>query len=307
MRRLVTAWFLLIAGLVVFAQAQAPSIRQVILYQMNGCPASNFVSRISNPSASDNINYTKLICGLFSDGIMAGGDLISGCGPKLDVLYIFAAKDEATSELNLCSTKYTAVKHGSPTLTAYAGWKGVAGSTTDYLDTTFNPTTAGGNTTQNSAHVSIWSNNNAQLGATEVGAISAISNASSKWSEIIARLNSDNSNYYRINDAPTISNFFPSGVTSAALLFANRDSATTQQGYNCPSNGSCAAQSFTAATTSGLPNTTYLVLIRNGNGTPNAGDGTHTFSMVSIGSSLSASDVTKLFNRVGTYRTAVGL
>lgn len=73
---------------------------------------------------------TTLICGMVTDGTFA----------LLDALYIFATDTTAHASLNLISTNYTLIPHGTLTFTANTGWAG--DGSTGYADTQFNPATA---------------------------------------------------------------------------------------------------------------------------------------------------------------------
>ena len=90
-----------------------------------------FARWASPPSTRDGVAFNKFISFLVSRGVWS----------KLDCLYTGCAPDETTSHLNLISTPFTLVKHGTVAFSAYNGWtgNGVSGS---YLDSTFNPTTA---------------------------------------------------------------------------------------------------------------------------------------------------------------------
>jgi hypothetical protein len=83
---------------------------------------------------------------------------------SLDVLYIFAAPDSATSLLNLISSSFNATAvnagsrlHGRPRLDR--GWRR-SGNGTRYLNSNFNPSTAGGHFAQDSASVFVYSRTN---------------------------------------------------------------------------------------------------------------------------------------------------
>jgi hypothetical protein len=105
----------------------------------SSCTAStNFLARVSSFTKADNVNYDSLLCGLNSDGTLA----------LIDVLYAPAAPNSAASLLNLLSSSFSLVAHGTTTFTARQGILG--DGSTGYLDTQWTPSTNGVNFTQNS-------------------------------------------------------------------------------------------------------------------------------------------------------------
>lgn len=78
----------------------------------------------------------------------------SGAWAAMDALYVLAAQDEPEAKLNWIADAYNLTETGSVTFDAYEGYT-PDGSTT-FLDTGFNPVTAGGKFTQNDAHLGSW-------------------------------------------------------------------------------------------------------------------------------------------------------
>src|SRR5262245_58714994 len=91
--------------------------------------AAQFLARTSGLDTAHTNAYTALIDGLVADGIWS----------KLDLLHIYATQDSTNALLNLISSSFTGITHGSPTFTADRGFTGVSGSSTVYIDTQFNP------------------------------------------------------------------------------------------------------------------------------------------------------------------------
>ena len=107
--------------------------------------ASAFFARLATqPTGTRKALYNTLIKSLVEGGVFA----------KLDTLHIFAAVDAATALTNLVSASYGATAVNSPTFTADQGY---TIANTKYLNSNFNPSTAGGNWTQNSASAFLWS------------------------------------------------------------------------------------------------------------------------------------------------------
>lgn len=87
-------------------------------------------------------------------------DLVSdlkraGIWVKLDGLYVLAAHDAQAARLNWIGGQFDLSEVSAPSFTADRGYQG--NGTSSYLDTGFNPTTAGGKFSQNDAHIGVWS------------------------------------------------------------------------------------------------------------------------------------------------------
>lgn len=253
-----------------------------------GCSqATTFLARTSL-TGSDVTNYTNLICGMVTDGLITGDLSTTGCGSLFDALYIFATKDQATAILNICSTNFT-VSNTFITFTAYSGFAG--DSTSGHLlNTNFNPSTATSPTyVQNSAHVSIWNLTNGTDGNPAVDGQTGGETFYPKFS--------DNNIYARINDSPASGGF---AITDPrGLLLGNRSSSTARQLYQ---NASTTLNGGTAATygsqSSGAVNNSSFLLLSNTS---------WALAEASIGASLSSTQVTNFYNRLRTYMTAVGV
>jgi hypothetical protein len=122
-----------------------------------------FLARVTAASLTIDLTHTNmyrnLINGLVSDG------LISGATPKLDALYFFATNtvtgsNTALALMSLASSSFAATVSGIPTFTADQGYASTDNASNKALNSNFNPSTAGGHYTQNSAHISVWANNN---------------------------------------------------------------------------------------------------------------------------------------------------
>jgi hypothetical protein len=297
MRKLIST--VLALGLISTSVAQASMIdlgipKSVKAAGITACSQYNsFDSRVvsatgSHLTGSDATNYSTLICGLVTDGVWS----------KLDALYIFAAPNQTVANLNLVSTSYAITAHGSPAFAAYQGYTGVDASSTVYLDTGFNPTTAGSpNYTQNAASIGSWFNDNHQ--STASGGNSSASWDGTNGYSGISELYSDNASYFRINDICC-----SAGVnigSSAGFFVAVRNSFSNQDGYYNATN-----ESVSSVSSAALSNLNFFLLSINNAGSASGGDG-HQQSAAFIGGNLTAADVSAFYARIGTYRTAVGL
>lgn len=270
------------------ASAWWQSIQQVAISTSGCSQATATIARLDGTQdATHNTAYTTLICNLVTQGVWA----------KLDVMYVFATNDAANALTNLVSSSFGGTANGSPTFTANAGYTGTDGSTTVYISTGFNPTTATTpHFTQNSAHVSMWSNTNAASGAgggVSIGAIDTVGQSS------ILEKYADGNGYFRIND--------PAGGFSAGKPIANstghfvatRSASATQNGYH-----NAADLGITPVTSAAPQNITFTALANGGSPNPTFGDGNQNMA-VTIGASLSAGDVTNLCHELNSFLTTI--
>jgi len=240
-------------------------------------------------SAGRKVTVDVLIKGLKTDAVWA----------KLDRLWIFAAENTPSALTDMVADAL-AVANGSPSFTTDRGYTGVDGSTTVYVDTGFNPTTAPTpNFVLNSAHVSAWSNTN--ITPSTGGALLGLSatGGSTNSTSIIPKDAAGNANF-RINDTTPSAGVVNANSTGHYL--ANRSGASASQGYK---NGSSV---ITPNQTSGaLVNASIAFLADNDTTNGIFFGGPFQCTMGSIGGNLSSTDVTKFYNRLRTYMTAVGV
>jgi hypothetical protein len=262
-----------------------------------GTQASAFFTRVSAASITLDAPHTAMYCNLIN-GLVANGVFA-----KLDVLYFFATNAATGTAstlalMNLVSSSFNATNH-SATFIADQGFTGVSASTTVYIDTGFTPSTAGGNYTQNSAHASIWSNNNpAQTGNITFG--QSNSTSSPTTSTGIYTKFTDGKAYFRINDGATAS----AGVTNASQLgffLATRSGASTQNGYI-----NAVDQGIVSVASNSLLTNSMAVLAALNNASIQGGSNIQA-SAFTIGGSLTSTDVANLMNTLETSRQAVGL
>ncbi len=244
--------------------------------------ATQFFSRITDPGTTRKNAYATLIDGLVADGVWS----------QLDALWILAADISGNAVVNLKSSSFTLANNGA-TFTADRGYAG-NGSTT-YLDTGFNPSTAGGSFIQDSAHFSIW--NRTTPGATSVVDMGV--NGPATLCELFMQVGGKM--YGRINDntgSPT------AGVTVSDTpghyLTERADAATTRQYQN-----GTLVQTDTTNASNTLPNFNFYICAGNDSGSiffPS----TDQIAAASIGGVLGATKAAALSGRLQTYMTAVG-
>lgn len=237
--------------------------------------ASAFFARLATqPSDPRKTLYDALISSLVSTGVWA----------KLDFLHIFAAADQATALTSLVSATYDATAVNSPTFTADRGFTGAA---TKVITTPYNPSTAGGHLTQDSASVFAW-------GLTSAGVAAQIVGMSANQKIEIAQHFGDGNAYGCINNGEIA---LAGSISSGAGLFTLSRTASNAWAYytnaTSTNTGSNASQALANGTVQ------YL----NGNlGHYNGGE----IAAGGLGSSLTAQNVTDLHAALNTYLVAVG-
>lgn len=241
-----------------------------------GCSqATAFLARNGNAHPTET---TALICGLVTDGVFA----------KLDTLYIFATDTSAHALLNLVSTSFNASLIGAPTFTADRGFTGT-GALTAVVDTGFNPSTAAGLYTQNSAHLSAWSNTTGANSASVAGANGA------SITNIYPNFGTSDT-YIRINDSVASGQV---GTTAGlGWYMGSRNSSSNRDAYN----NNTSLGNTPSATSAALANLNIYFLGSNANDAT-----TRQITMGSIGGALTSTDAGNFYSRLRTYMTAVGV
>jgi hypothetical protein len=253
--------------------------------------AGEFIARTSGLDSTHTTAYTDLIDGLIADGVWS----------KLDVLYIFATSSTGNALLNLISTSFTGTSHGSPSFAADRGYTGVDASSTVYIDSGFNPTTASSpHFVTNSCHVSAWCVTAVTAGSAAAGVLIGAGAGAGNQTALFARYN-DGKAYFRINDGTA-----SAGITNASSIghwIADRTGSSASVAYK---NGASFGTPNAASGT--LQNNTINVLTYNNSGSGLASTGTGgQLAMASIGSGLTATDASNFYSRLRTYMTAVGV
>lgn len=274
----------------------------------SGCSqATTYVARLTSPSGSDITNITTLICGLVTDGLI-DGDLVAigsggtGCGTYFDRIWVPAQGTSTNAALDICGNA-SITPQGSPTFTAYQGWTSVENSTTIYLETNFNPSSGTPKYSTNSNHMSAWVNNNVASSANQ-GWIMGLTKttATASYNFIVPRSPGNNFNSLTTGGANTAIAALLSD--SSGLSLANRTGASAIESFrNAISQGTGSTAAAAA------PNGTFaLNAYYNIDTTQRLGGCNGCIaSFFSIGAGLSGTQITNLYGRVGTYRTAVGL
>lgn len=247
---------------------------------------AQFLARAGALDATHVNAYTALIDGLVADGLWS----------LLDCLYIFATDTKANAKLNLKSSSFPVVENGTVSFTADQGFTLSLASTTNYLLPQFNPSTAGGNFAQNSAHQSIWSNTNAQatpasIGAGATGTFDSLMTIRTPGDQFVAKINNVRTGANGISVANT---------NSVGHFLVSRTGATALESYkNAVSQGSNADPSVAPG------NAYHAVGGRTFDGSVQASG--HQYSAATFGGGLNGAQVTALYSRIAAYRSAAGL
>jgi hypothetical protein len=231
----------------------SPAVSRIIFGQQISPQAAAFLARTSGMGPVYRKATIRYINGLVSAGIW----------DKLDTRYLFATDVQANGLLNIVSSSYAATANGSPTFTAGRGFTGVAGSTTVYIDSGFNPSTAGGRYTQNSAHMMCysWNDDTADTGTSS----GLVTPGATTVSQILLRYTS-NLAYFRINDNVTSSGGV--AVTSAKGLYHSvRTGSSAQAGYIDGVD-----KGVTPVASAALTNATFPILCQREGGSFFSGD-----------------------------------
>jgi hypothetical protein len=230
------------------------------------------VSNGGSVSAGRQSIVNDLIVDLKADGIW----------DKLDRLWLFAAEDAPGALTDLVGLSL-ATATNSPTFTADLGY---TGASTKYIDSNFNPSTAGGNYAQNSASLAAWTE-------TTTGIAGAIVGASVPSTYQIYSRYSDDTAYWRINITSDVAQASTDG---SGWWLASRTGANQSDLYR---NG---ASFDSDAGASVGPSNVNVYFLRN-----STEYFTGSVSAGLIGGGLNSTEDGNLYTRVSTYMTAVGL
>lgn len=249
-------------------------------------PSTNFLARTSGLDLTHEQAADTLICTLNTDGVLA----------KLDFLHVYATSSTTNALLNWVSSSFPSTANGSPSFTTDRGYTGVDSSSTVFIDTGFNASTAAGHYSANSLNYGFWSNTSHQASVSGGNAMGA--NIGSP----LQRINpwySDGNAYFGTADAGgDISGVSPGSV---GHFVANRSASNAGQAYH---NG--ASFATTAGGTGALINTDVYVLNMATAGGIASGGAALQIMADHAGGSLSGGDVTNLCHALNVYLNTIG-
>ena len=229
--------------------------------------ASQFFARITNPGTTRKNAYAAIIDGLAYAGIWS----------KLDALYILAADIQANAYVNLISSSFTCTSVNTPTFTANTGIVGALNTT--YVASAYNFST-GTNFQQNSAHIATWSPSGSISTFTSIAAANTGNLGTNLFPYYTGGLM-----YGRCNDNVELGSF--SAASAVGLSVANRSGANNREVYR---NTALAGSSTSSASKAVLNDTVAMCR------------GSIPVSLVSIGGSLSSTDVTNYYNTINANK-----
>lgn len=206
---------------------------------------------------------------------------------KFDALWIRAAADVQASQRNWIANTYNL----SDTAQTFTTDRGSAGNgTSGFSNPGYNPSTAGGKLTQNSATLAVWSLTDSAANVTDIGC-----GVSGNHLRIDARRVSDAS-VFAVNQNPAAP-MAPTMTSSAGLIMAVRESAN---------NTKVRRNKTTIATGSGasvaLPNYNLTIGAFGGGSQFSA----RQYAMAAIGAGLTDAECDALYDAVQPYLSAVG-
>jgi len=261
-----------------------------------GCSqATAFLARTTGLSGTETSAYTTLICGLVTDGVITGtmagsGVGASACGSILDLLYITTTKNTSTASLNLCSTSFTATPFGSLTFSADNYWS--PDDALSGLDTGFNPNTAGGAFSLNSASMGGCVLNNRTSNANTY----AIGVQDTSTVSLLQLLNGGQA-LFDLNEAAFSQAANTSSIGSWTLTRGNSTSLILY-------NNATSFASVSAASSS-VPNFSIYLMANNNKGSVSGGSTNDQFAAFWVGGNLTSGLVTSLRTRIAAFVLAV--
>ncbi len=239
-----------------------------------------------NVTAGRQVLVNSFIVGLKGDGVWV----------KLDRVWLLAAENTASALVDLVVNDVASTAVASPTFTTDRGYAG--NGTTQYLDTTYKPSTDAIHYSLNSASLTLWNNTSRaadatiQMGGDDGVATASLSSFSSTGSSLRFILNSET----------VLANPAVAGSQGCGTVNRNGSTSTDVQGYY---NG-VVLTGATSQTTVAVPTTNFFICGISVNGLF-AGGTTDQISAAIIGGSLTATDAGNLYSRLRTYMTAVGV
>jgi hypothetical protein len=233
-------------------------------------------SMSATPSTTLLDALSTFVTDLKSDGIWS----------KFDRFYMHAAGDKQQATRDLVALADATIV-GSPTFSTTVGITTVPNS--NYLATTYNPTTTATAYTQNSACIGLYINGSPAVGGTnttgDIGQANAFINVRKGAGGPAFRINDTSSS---LNATPTVAN---------SLVVVSRPASNIKNLFN---GGSFSYSGTTAS--DALQNTVFQI----GRAGFNTNTQPRTISLSFWGSSLTPAQVSTLNTRVGTLKTAIG-
>jgi hypothetical protein len=264
--------------------------------------STNFLARTSGLSNTEADAYCNMIKGLETDSIITGNlSGANGCGTVIDALWIFATKNVATANLNICGTNYTINASAGTTPMTFTADTGYTGNGSDaYINTSYVPSTSGLNYAQNSASFGVCILNNRTTGLNQA----AMGNGDTGLvlSTHIIPWWSDNNQYISIN-APA--GGFQAATTVKGMWVLTRTAASGAGSTQLYLNGT-ANQANAGASASNVQQSFLIAARRSGGGGVVSDNSADTFGGAFIGVGMNATQAGNISTRFSNLMTALG-
>ena len=237
-----------------------------------------FLARITTPSGARKTAYATLIDGLVADGVWA----------LIDGLYILAAADAATARTNLKQSSYGLTANGTITFSADHGYTG--DGSTGWMNTGYDPSTAGGNfpSSGNSGTLASYNLTHQTDFLYDLHSAGNVSFLAPHFAGDI---------YSAIGGSgPNAS----AGGTAIGSSMISRTSSTTAQAYK---NGATTGAVFTTATVGGSVGNFALFASSGGSG----GFSGRQMAAAMFGGGLNGTQALAYMSRLNAYMTTLGI
>lgn len=264
-------------------QLLAPRAKIAAAGGADAAETTAFLARTSGLDGPHIAAYKALINGLVADGIFS----------QFDLLYVLATQDRATARLNLVSSSFPLTDVGTANVCPFTADRGISSDSygsSNYMTTSFNPSTNAVKMTLNSGHIGLY--NGASGIGTTVGCCCGTNDGTN-----IAILNTnqfapDGGN---CNDTLTLSD--ASAQVVPAWFSINRSGAASREFYYQGSSLTSDTRAPTALTNSDFR------LLTSGDTLSHS---QYNIAACSLGASLTAGQQATLNTRIHAFMTAVG-
>ena len=249
-----------------------PIIRHILLHSFCGEAIAAFSRFSTAPTGARQGQINTVLSALKNAGVLS----------KLDALYLLAAADAQAGRQNLVQNAYNLTEVNAPTFTVDRGYTG--NGSTSHLTTGFNPATAGGRFSLNSASQFVWVRTGTSATMVDVGNFSSRICPSDAGGSLSIRPNN--------GGAPGLD----AGQSAVGLSAWSRSGATHFDSYK---NGALVANKALAS--ANVDSVAFTLLSQAG-----AAYSSHQISAAGWGGALTASDMATLHTVLNNYLTAVG-
>jgi hypothetical protein len=245
-----------------------------------------FLQRASGMPGQRKHLYDQLIRGLWQDETWG----------LLDCLYILAAPDAATAQLNLVGTNYSLIANGTTTFTPDQGFAG--DGSTGYLNTQFNPATA---------TAPKFALSSASFGAYDRTSSATVSSSiiignKNTWQNYLSPLNSTGNCAVEVNAAHF--NGAGSSTNHQGAWIANRDPVNGATTVTLYKNGSSTPLSSTSDSSTTVTSANFALLAQGSVSV--SGFTTDQLAAAFIGGGLTGIQAAAINNRINAYMAALG-